>query len=355
MRCSLVLGAAAAPTGPRDLSGYTYSQYLVDFGKNRADDDVTMRAPIFEKNLAMIQDHNTLYLAGSQQWWMDVNDFADWTPAEMAKLTKKKPELSGRIPAQAAPLRAGSTPASVDWRAKGVETPVKNQGGCGSCWAFSATETMESRYAIATGNLVKLAPQAFVDCVQNPKECGGTGGCEGAVEELAFNLTAHQGQPLEADYPYTGEDGQCKQYTAAVTCEGFVKLPENDAGALQAALADGPVSVGVAASQWSFYGGGVFDGCTGTTGAIQNHGVSAVGYTPEYWIIRNSWGAGWGQDGYIYLSRAKDNVTTEDTDPADGSACKPYPKTQVVGGECAVLSDSSYPTGVKSASASVVV
>jgi len=174
-----------------------------------------------------------------------------------------------------------------------VVTPVKNQGGCGSCWAFSAIESVESHYAIATGKLLTLAPQAYVDCVQNPSDCGGTGGCEGATMELAFNLTAEKGVPLETDLPYRGRDQKCPSYQAAVKVASYVKLPVNNADALETALATkGPISVTVAAGPWMLYGGGIFTGCSKSpfgSGADLDHGVQAVGYTKEYWIVRNSW------------------------------------------------------------------
>ena len=143
---------------------------------------------------------------------------------------------------------------SVDWRTaqspKGgpAMTPVKDQGGCGSCWAFSATESIESDIAIETGTLLELAPQEFVDCVPNPEECGGTGGCQGATAELAFNYTKASGMPLESDLPYKGRDAACPTYKPAVTLDGYVKLPANSADALETTLATvGPVAVNVAA------------------------------------------------------------------------------------------------------------
>merc|ERR1712176_980817 len=105
----------------------------------------------------------------------------------------------------------------------GAVTKVKNQGGCGSCWAFSATETVESMHQIATGKLLTLAPQTYVDCVKNPHGCGGTGGCEGATMELAFELTVANGIALESDLPYTAHDAACPTYTAAVKASGYVK------------------------------------------------------------------------------------------------------------------------------------
>merc|ERR1712100_327584 len=99
---------------------------------------------------------------------------------------------------------------------------------------------------------------------------------------------------------------------------------------------------------WQLYGGGVYNGCSNsilpTFGAELDHGVQAVGYTPKYWIVRNSWGPGWGEKGYIFISREKDDVTAVDDKPADGVACDPVPKSQTVKGECGILFDTSYPT-----------
>merc|ERR1712176_1186335 len=159
--------------------------------------------------------------------------------------------------------KAESNPTSIDWREKNVVTPVKNQGGCGSCWAFSATESVESAYAIASGKLLTLAPQTYVNCVKNPNKCGGTGGCEGATMELAFNLTAQTGIALESTLPYAGRDQTCSEYKAAVKVSGYVKNPVNDEKALETAVATkGPQAITVAAEPWQFYGGGVFHGCS---------------------------------------------------------------------------------------------
>jgi len=178
-----------------------------------------------------------------------------------------------------------------------------------------------------------------------PHKCGGTGGCEGATEELAFNMSETLGLPLESDLPYAGADGKCSPYKAAVKNSGFVKLPINDAKAFETALATkGPLAITAAAEPWMLYGGGIFSGCTGDEGADLDHGIQAVGYAQDYWIVRNSWGPGWGEEGYIRLSRANDDVTSVDKTPADGIACEPIPSSQTVKGECGMLSDSSYPT-----------
>merc|ERR1719498_1444686 len=119
---------------------------------------------------------------------------------------------------------------------------------------------------------------------------------------------------------------KCTSYKAAVKNTGFVKNPENDAVAMETALATkGPLAITVAAEPWMLYGGGVFKGCTGTSGAALDHGVQAVGYTKDYWIVRNSWGPSWGEQGFIRVSRANDAKPFTDKNPADGVACKPYP------------------------------
>merc|ERR1719460_2073995 len=128
---------------------------------------------------------------------MAINEFTDMHEHELAIFkTGKATHKVHNHPFQKLGSTAKKNPSSVDWRDQGVVTPVKNQGGCGSCWAFAATETVESAYAVATGDLVELAPQAYVSCMANPDNCGGSGGCEGAIAELAFNYTAEKGMPL---------------------------------------------------------------------------------------------------------------------------------------------------------------
>jgi len=209
---------------------------------------------------------------------------------------------------------------SVDWRTaqspKGgpAMTPVKDQGGCGSCWAFSATESIESDIAIETGTLLELAPQEFVDCVPNPEECGGTGGCQGATAELAFNYTMTAGQILNKDYTYTAHTGQCKLKKLPATAAGiksFVKLPINEYAPLLAAVNKQPISISVDASKWQTYEGGVFKGCpTATSETVDiDHAVQLVGYGTDagtdYFIVRNSWTNHWGEKGCACPSRPR--------------------------------------------------
>jgi len=313
-----------------------------------------MRKLIFQENLAKVAAHNSYFAAGKHGWFMAMNEYADWTPQELSKLRAAK-----YSPIQHPTIQLDKdqpNPVSMDWRQKGAISKVKNQGGCGSCWAFAATESVESHYQIASGKLLDLAPQTYVNCAENPHQCGGTGGCEGATAQTAFNMTITKGIALESDLPYEGHDEKCSAFKPAVKVSGYVGLPSNNADALETALATkGPISVSVAADAWALYGGGVFSGCSDGGAVNLDHAVQAVGYTTDYWIVRNSWGPAWGEDGYIYLSRASDSKTFTDDKPADGSACKPFPMTQTVGGECGVLFDTCYPTGVAVAADEIVV
>jgi len=280
----------------------------VQHGKQYEAEEYRRREAIFEANVAKINAHNEEYHSGKQTWYASINHLTDFTPEEFARLRSTKYSPSNHPTVM---LSANApNPDSIDWREKKAVTAVKNQGGCGSCWAFSATETVESAYAIASGKLLELAPQTYVNCVKNPNKCGGTGGCEGATMELAFNLTAQTGIALESTLPYAGRDETCSDYKAAVKVSGYVKNPVNDANALETAVATkGPQAITVAAEPWQFYGGGVFHGCSSGlfsgSGATLDHGVQAVGYAKDYWIVRNSWSPSFGEEGYIYLEYGK--------------------------------------------------
>jgi len=197
-------------------------------------------------------------------------------------------------------LLADNASTSVDWRkVAGVVNAVKNQQQCGSCWAFSTIGSTESRWAIKTKTLLSLSEQQLVDCDRDQDQ-----GCNGGLMDNAFTYLETHGAELESDYPYTAADGTCQfdASKAKVTVKGFVDVPASDAG-LAAAIAQGPVSVGVAANNfWQFYSGGVAS-LSDCPDAQLDHGVVAVGYTADAWIVRNSWGPSWGESGYIRLSR----------------------------------------------------
>ena len=188
-------------------------------------------------------------------------------------------------------------PEEVDWREKGAVTPVKNQGSCGSCWAFSATGSLEGGNFLATGKLISLSEQQLVDC--DPKSHG----CGGGLMTNAFQYVKAHGLCTEEDYPYHAKDEDCKdtQCESAIKITGYEETPEFDGAALKQAVAKAPVSVAVEADSAVFqmYKSGVVDSTA--CGTSLNHGVLAVGYTDEYWIVKNSWGANWGDNGYIKI------------------------------------------------------
>ena len=256
--------------------------------------------------------HNE-HLAERLGFTVAINEYSDLDAAEFAKqLTglsrsggKPSPDAKTYVP-------SGTAPASVDWRTKGVVTGVKNQGQCGSCWAFSATGALEAQHALKTGSLVSLSEQNLVDC-SGPE---GNEGCNGGWPFWAFEYVIKNGGiDTEASYPYRAEDENCRFRAANVgaTCQSYQMVPADDESALTDAIANvGPISVAIDASHASFqmYSSGVYyePECSETA---LDHAILAVGYgtvgTQDMYIVKNSWGTSWGMQGYIYMSRNRDN------------------------------------------------
>jgi len=234
---------------------------------------------------------------------------------------------------------------------------VKDQGYCGSCWAFASTAVIESSVAKATGMLFDLSVQQMTVCAPNPDECGGTGGCSGSTAELAFDYVASSFALVEEfQYSYAnyfgGSGNTCTvPESAGATISGYVQLPSNNYTALVNAVATtGPVAVSVDASAWSAYESGVFDGCNQVNPDI-DHAVVLIGYGSEngqnYWLVRNSWSASWGEFGYIKLARtdAEEEKCGSDITPQNGVACAGDLEPEKVCGTCGIIFDSAYPTG----------
>jgi len=216
-----------------------------------------------------------------------------------------------------------SLPESVDWRSKGAVTPVKNQQHCGSCWAFSTTGALEGLYFINNNKLVTFSEQQIVDCDREDS------GCNGGLPEQAFKYTAEAGLETEQDYPYTAQDGKCHydESKAIKINTGSKSITPQSVDALKAALAVQPVAIGIEADEeaFQFYSHGVLkSGC----GDNLDHAVLAVGYTKigndEAFIVKNSWGPEWGNNGYVYIS----------TDSKANSG----------NGVCGILGDPTVPT-----------
>ncbi|CAG9320937.1 unnamed protein product [Blepharisma stoltei] len=257
------------------------------------------RFQIFRDNAAFARVHNSQ----EKSWSLGVNQFSDLTSEEFKnKYTPYKfPQYS------ASPFVEEnedlSIPSTVDWRQKGAVTAVKNQGDCGSCWSFSTTGAVEGAWFLGGHSLVSLSEQELVDCSTSY----GNAGCNGGLMTSAFKFAIANGLTTEANYPYTAKNGQCntsleKQIAAKITT--YSNVSPNNSNALLQAVAQQPVSVAVQANQraWQSYTGGIV---TADCGTDLDHGVLIVGYdntnSPPYWIVKNSWGASWGEEGYIRI------------------------------------------------------
>ncbi|KAI4345287.1 hypothetical protein L6164_012423 [Bauhinia variegata] len=302
-----------------------HEQWMAKHGRTYASvAEKEKRFKIFMQNLQYIENFNN---AGNKSYKMDLNKFADLTPEEFItshtglKIPSQLPKSSKM--ASFVSLNLTGVPTSLDWREKGAVTPVKNQGRCGSCWAFSTVAAVEGITQIKTRKLIPLSEQQLVDCATN----GGNQGCGGGLMDNGFQyIIKNQGLASEADYPYQGIEGTCGSVRSpAAIINGYKDVPANDEKQLLQAVSNQPVSVAIAVGyDFQSYAGGVF---TGQCGTKLNHGVTLIGYGTaddgtKYWLIKNSWGKRWGEGGYMKMLR--DN----------GSP----------GGLCGIAKIASYPT-----------
>jgi len=343
-------------------SSYTFETYLKHYGKSYAEpEEYQLRKNLFESNLNRILLHNK---DTTKTWKEEINHLSDWTAAELKtlygynkKLGYSRKENAVRATAHMQELPIGAPlPDSVDWRTSGVVTAVKDQGDCGSCWSFATAETIESHWAVKSGELWDLSEQQILDCTINPQHCGGTGGCEGGTCEVAMaTIIKMGGLSSEWTYPYLShagnDDPKCSfsdiSTPPAVTLSGYVSITSNEYLPLLTAVATlGPIAISVDASAWSSYATGVFNGCNQTNPDL-DHAVQLVGYGTEngmdYWLVRNSWTPTWGEAGYIKLLRSANVTCGTDLNPNDGDGCDGGPSTVTVCGTCGILYDSVYP------------
>lgn len=353
LAAAATLGALAGEVLP------SFEEFLAERRLSFPEGEVAHRRALFDAAAAKVQEQNA---KPDGLWKAELNHLSVKTQAEMrAMFGYVKQTGEDRATARPGLVGHADLPQRVDWREAfpSVVTPVKNQGGCGSCWAFASTAVLESAVAISTGVLFDLAPQQLTSCVQNVLECGGTGGCGGGTAELAFNYTAKHGITSEWSFPYTsgidGANGTCYDLLGVrapvAGIVGYHFLPRNDPTALMQAVQLQPTAITVAATEWSPYKSGVFNGCNMQNPDL-NHNVVLNGYGKDgnvaYWLVRNSWGPTWGEKGYIRIIRHPEGEPCGvDTTPFDGYSCRKQnpPQNVTACGMCGILADSAYPIG----------
>jgi len=320
--------AATVPALTHEETSFLFSRWMKEHNKHYASTaEFDVRISTFKANALKVRTH----MANANRTYdMALNKFADLTTAEFAEM------YLGYVPRDNAYLRSKNIkvfptkkalPASVDWVAAGKVTPIKDQGQCGSCWAFSTTGSTEAAYAIENNAApISLSEQELVDCSQS----AGNEGCEGGLMDDAFNwMISNGGLCGESAYPYKAVDGSCAESTctSVVSITAYTDVTPDSESQLQTAVIQQPISIAVDASQgWQMYAGGILDSSCGCSTNL-DHGVLLVGYgtsgSEAYWKVKNSWGTSWGEAGYIRLKR---NV---------GGA-----------GTCGLCSVPSFPTGV---------
>jgi len=283
-----------------------FSSFVAKYNKVYSKDDLVYRYNVFKTNLDFIAASNKK----NKTYTLGMNKFGDLSAKEFsAKFTGYNHIKRDHIRSKNAPEHTHlKNPASVDWRKSGAVTPVKDQGQCGSCWAFSATGSIEGAWFIAKKDLQSISEQQLVDCSGDQ----GNQGCNGGLMDYAFEyVISNKGLATEKDYPYKAVDGQCKKgKKSVVTISSYKDVKVNSDMDLENAVAKGPVSVAIEADQsvFQFYTSGVLD--SDDCGDQLDHGVLAVGYDTlageKYWIVKNSWGADWGNAGYVWMARKSD-------------------------------------------------
>jgi len=316
--CVALLVAVVAAQLSEDQNQFLFSRWVAQYNKAYASAaDVKYRYNIWKENLETIRLHNEAADAGKHSYTLAMNEFGDLSHAEfVAGHVGKIPERKQQ-PNKVKLAPVSPADESIDWRAEGAVTPVKNQQQCGSCWAFSVTGTLEGMHFLDTrnktgkGELISLSEQQLVDCTRDINF-----GCQGGWPDKTIDwLSQNGGSCKEADYKYTARDGTCKKCTAAVTTSGVIDLQSEDD--IYPALTATPVSILIEADQsvFQFYKSGVFD--DQSCGTNIDHAVLVVGYTSDkdYWIVKNSWGTSWGAQGYIFMKRGI-NICGISTGPA---------------------------------------
>jgi len=301
----LILGLALAKSSSWESFKSKYNRQYAN------PDEEHYRYKVFQSNLKRAGSLQKKEMPGGATF--GVTKFSDLTEEEFRSKYLLPKDFSATYNPRAEPTTKfgnarGIAPNKVtfDWSTTGATTPVYNQGECGSCWAFSATETIESYWYLSGHTMVPLSIEQIVDCDTTCYGCGG------GWPYLAYQyIEGAKGQDTGASYPYTaegGNSGTCAFNAANVAAQvmNYTSVA-GETGLYAVASTSGPISVCVDASSWSAYTGGILTQCTSNVDhCVQLTGYANYGATGDYWIVRNSWGTDWGISGFIWIAIGQD-------------------------------------------------
>lgn len=297
------VAAALATAVSADMISQKFMEYVITHGKSYTTvEEFLMRKHLFAAADAQIEAIN----AEGNNFTLGHNKFSTFTKSEYSQLLGYVPAIGGLKASKHHTAHKNGSYTPVDWRDSGAVTPIKDQGQCGSCWTFSSTGALEGAHQIASGELLSFSEQQLVDCARFIAF-----GCNGGNESTAFNYLESHAAMSEDAYPYTAVDTADCLYDAADTTGIMVSdwsaITPDSVDALKESLTHGPTSVNIDAESVVFqlYSGGVLDSSRCGTGI--DHAVLAVGWgvddtAGEYWIVKNSWGTTWGDEGYVKIA-----------------------------------------------------
>jgi cathepsin L len=305
---TLIALSAYLAVAQEDEIDAKFVAWMDEFEKSYDHEEFRFRLKIWKENYHRVREHNA---RSDVSYTLGMNKFADLTVEEFVEIYTGSKKVVEFTPEDLKPIFSDvfvSLPASWDWRNYSYVTPVKDQGQCGSCWAFSTTGAVEGAWAKAGHNLTSLSEQQLVDCDNTNYGCNGGW----PVDALKW-LKSNGGSDTEGSYPYKATKGTCKSGTFGATITAYGEVVKGSESDLQTqTYSHGPVSVCIDASNYSFqlYSSGVYDESRCNPNNL-DHAVLVVGWGTEsgkdYWLVKNSWGTSWGESGYIKMSRNKGN------------------------------------------------